>query len=148
MPSFEKPTVCTLISVYSPTLQADLFDKEKFYDDLRRLVQNTPTDDKIIIMGDFNARVGRDSESWKGVLGKHGVGNCKENGRLHLEFCSEHQLVITNTIFQQRNSIKTTWMHPRSKHWHLLDYVLVRQKDQNDVVYTRVIPSAECHTDH
>jgi len=39
-------------------------------------------------------------------------------------------------------------MHPRSKHWHLLDYILVRQRDQNDVSHTRVMPSAECHTDH
>lgn len=43
---------------------------------------------------------------------------------------------------------KTTWMHPRSKHWHLLDYVLVRKLDLRDVLHTRVMPSAECHTDH
>lgn len=39
-------------------------------------------------------------------------------------------------------------MHPRSKHWHLIDYVLTRQKDVRDVLHTRVMPSAECHTDH
>ena len=39
-------------------------------------------------------------------------------------------------------------MHPRSKHWHLLDYILVRRRDQRDVFHTRVMPSAECHTDH
>lgn len=39
-------------------------------------------------------------------------------------------------------------MHPRSKHWHLIDYVLVRQRDLRDVLHTRVMPSADCHTDH
>ena len=39
-------------------------------------------------------------------------------------------------------------MHPRSKHWHLLDFVLVRQRDLKDVLHTRVMPSAECDTDH
>ncbi|PFX18771.1 hypothetical protein AWC38_SpisGene16846 [Stylophora pistillata] len=39
-------------------------------------------------------------------------------------------------------------MHPRSKHWHLLDCVLVRRRDLKDVLHTRVLPSAECHTDH
>ncbi|XP_063615901.1 uncharacterized protein LOC134789116 [Penaeus indicus] len=39
-------------------------------------------------------------------------------------------------------------MHPRSKHWHLIDYILVRQKDLKDVLHTRVMPSAECRTDH
>ena len=45
----------------------------------------------------------------------------------------------------QKDSLKTTWMHPRSKHWHLLDYVLVRRRD---VLHTRVMPSAEYYTDH
>ena len=43
---------------------------------------------------------------------------------------------------------KTTWMHPRYKHWHLIDYVLARQKDLKDILHTRVMPRAECHTDH
>ena len=39
-------------------------------------------------------------------------------------------------------------MHPRSKHWHLLDYVITRQKDLNDVLDTRVMRGADCATDH
>ena len=138
----------TLFSVYSPTLKAEPAEKYRFYSDLRSLIQSTPADDKVVILGDFNARVGQDSEAWKGVLGKHGVGNCNENGRLLLEFCAEKQFTITNTIFQQKNSLKTTWMHPRSKNWHLIDYVLVRRRDIQDVCHTRVMPSAECNTDH
>ena len=138
----------TLFSVYAPTLQAEPVEKDKFYSELRSQLQSTPANDKVIILGDFNARVGQDANAWKGVLGRHGVGNCNDNGRLLLEFCTEQQLVITNTIFQQKDSLKTTWMHPRSKHWHLIDYVLVRQRDLKDVLHTRVMPSAECHTDH
>ena len=100
--------------MYAPTLQADPADKDKFYTELRNLVRNTPADDKVAILGDFNARVGQDSESWKGVLGKHGVGNCNDNGRLLLEFCADLQFAVTNTTFQQKDSLKTTWMHPRS----------------------------------
>ena len=98
----------TLFSIYSPTLQADPTEKDKFYSDLLSLLQNAPADDKVIILGDFNARVGQDAEAWKGVLGKHGVGNCNDNGRLLLEFCAEQHLVITNTTFQQKDSLKTT----------------------------------------
>ncbi|CAH1274548.1 Hypp5338 [Branchiostoma lanceolatum] len=99
-----KKQYITLFSVYAPTLQADPADKNMFYTELRNLVRNTPADDKVVILGDFNARVGRDSEAWKEALGKHGVGNCNDNGRLMLEFCAEMQLAITNTIFQQKNS--------------------------------------------
>ena len=84
--------------------------------------------------------MGRDFELWKGVLGRHGIGNSNVNGRLLLEFCSEHQLVITNTLFQQKGLFKATWRHPRSKHWHLLDYVLTLQCDTRDMLHTRVMP--------
>ena len=138
----------TLFSVYALSLQAELPEKDKFYSELRILPQGIPADDKLLILGDFNARVGQDAVTWKGILGRHGVGNCNDNGRLLLEFCTKQQLVITNTIFQQKDSLKTTWMHPRSKYWHLIDYVLARQRDLKDILHTRVMPSAECHTDH
>ncbi|XP_056017332.1 craniofacial development protein 2-like [Ostrea edulis] len=136
----------TLFSVYAPTLQVEPAEKDKFYSALRSLLQSTPTDDKLIILCDFNSRVGQDATAWKGVLGKHDVGNCNDNGRMLLELCTEQQLIITNTIFQQKDYLKTAWMHPRCKHWHLIDYVLVRQL--RDVLHTRVKSSAECHTDH
>ena len=92
--------------------------------------------------------MGRDFKLWKGVLGRDGIGNCNDNGRLFLEFCSEHQLVITNTPFQQKDRFQATWRHPRSKHWHLPDYVLNGQRDTRDVLHTRVVPSAGRYTDH
>ena len=107
----------TLFSVYAPTLLADPADKDIFYSDLRRLLNNIPEDYKILILADLNARAGKDCQAWQGVLGRHGVGNCNDNGRLLLVLSAEHQLVITNKIFQQKDSLKTTWMHPRSKHW-------------------------------
>ena len=131
--SLKNKKYATLFSVYAPTLQAVPAEKDKFYSEFRRVLRNTSVDDKVIILGDFNARVGQDAVAWKGVLGRHGVGNCNDNGRLLLEFCMEQQLVVTNTIFQQKGSLKTTWMHPRSKHWHLIDYVLVLQRDLQDV---------------
>ena len=43
---------------------------------------------------------------------------------------------------------KTTWKHPRSCQWHLLDYVLVRKADRRDVALIRAMRGAECETDH
>lgn len=138
----------TLVSVNAPTLQADPATKEAFYTELRNLLRDVGEADKILNMSDFNERVGRDLDVWPGVLGRHGVDNCNDNGRLLIEFCAERQLSITNTLFQQKACFKTTWRHPPSKHWHLLDYIIVRQKDVRDVLHTRVMPSADCYTDH
>ena len=37
---------------------------------------------------------------------------------------------------------------PRSKQWHLIDYIIVRQRDLRDVCITRAMRGAECWTDH
>ena len=129
-----------LFSMYVPTLRAEPAEKDKFYSELR----STSVDDKVIILSDFNAKVGQDAESCKGVLGRHGVGNCNGNGRLLLE----QQVVLTNTVFQQKDRLKTNWMPPRFKHWHQIDYVLVHKGDLKDFIHTKAMPSAECHTDH
>ena len=50
----------TLISVYAPTMQYPDEDKNKFYSQLRTAIDGVPRKDKLIILGDFNARVGAD----------------------------------------------------------------------------------------
>ena len=52
---------------------------------------------------------------------------------------AEHDLNITNTLFQKNTMYKTIWMHPCSKHWHLLAYVIVRAYDQQEVSITRAM---------
>ena len=138
----------TLISAYAPTMTNPDAAKDKFYQDLDTAISKTPKKDKLIILGDFNARVGTDHHTWQNIIGKNGVGKCNSNGLLLLRTCASHDLLITNTVFRQANRFKTTWMHPRSKHWHLIDYIIVRQADRQDVKVTRVIPLAECWTDH
>ena len=138
----------TIISVYAPTMQHTDEYKDQFYTALKAEISTVPTKDKLIILGDFNARVGTDWTTWAGVLGKHGVGKCNSNGELLLETCMSHSLTITNTYFQLPLRNRTSWMHPRSKHWHLIDYVLVRQQDRQDVRVTKSMCGADCWTDH
>jgi len=138
----------TLISAYAPTMTNPEDVKDRFYEDLDTLLSSVSNTDKLILLGDFNARVGRDSAAWEGVIGKSGVGKCNSNGMRLLEVCSSHDLLITNTIFRLPNRNKTSWMHPRSKHWHLIDYIIVRKKDRQDVRVTKAMCGAECWTDH
>ena len=108
-----------VISVYAPTLQVEARLKEAFYRDQHyNLLQQVDSKDKLLFLGDFNARVEWDSELWKEVLSKRGIGSCSDDGHLLLEFCSEseHQLIITNTLFQQKDRFKATWRNSHSKH--------------------------------
>ncbi|XP_061142364.1 uncharacterized protein LOC133159416, partial [Syngnathus typhle] len=139
----------TVLSAYAPTLVSDEDKKEAFYACLDEVLSKILKEDKIIILGDFNARVGRDHRLWKGTIGKEGIGNINSNGVLLLSKCAQYDLTITNTIFRQKNKLKGSWRHPRSKQWHLIDYVIVRARDQRDVSITKAMMDSEaCWTDH
>ncbi len=90
--------------------------KDCFYQSLDVALRQIPKSDEIILLGDFNARVGQNNRIWSGVLGGHGVGQVNANGMKLLTLCAEHDLTITNTLFQQKNKYKTSWMHPRFRH--------------------------------
>ena len=94
-------------------------NKEVFYSQLTHVLSVIPITDKLLLIGDFNAMIGRDNDKSPLVMGKHGIGKCNSNGELLLALCSEFELIVTNTMFKQNDERKTIWMHPRSRHWHI-----------------------------
>ena len=141
-------TRAVLVSCYAPTLCSSDQEKDNFYNQLRNVISGVRHKDKIILLGDFNARVGSDFQSWEGVLGNHGVGRMNSNGLRLLSFCKEFDMCITNTSFQQKNCFKTTWMHPRSKDWHIIDYVITKRRDRKDFKLTRSFHTTCYLSDH
>jgi len=81
------------------------------------------------------------------VIGRHANGE-NANGSMLLDLCAKHNMVVTNTVSRQANKYKASWMHPRSHHWHLIDYVLVRQRDLHDIRLTRVMRPTSMWSDH
>ena len=137
-----------IISAYAPTLGHSDEMKEQFYTTLSDIIENVPSSHKLLLLGDFNARVGMDCASWENVIGKHGVGRENSNGTLLLSLCSQNNLIITNTIFQQATRHKTTWMHPGTKEWHMIDYAITRQRDAMDIYHTRSMCGSCTWSDH
>ncbi|BHF75605.1 hypothetical protein SprV_0501870100 [Sparganum proliferum] len=138
----------TVISAYAPPMTSPDAAKDKFYEDLHALLATVSKADKLVVLGDFNARVGTDHTAWRGVLGPHVLRSSNDNGLLLLRTCAEHRLILTNTFFCLSEREKATWRHPRSRQWHLLDYDLVRRRDQRDVLVTKAIVGADGWTDH
>ena len=60
------------------------------YEDLQDLLELTPKKDVLLIIGDWNAKVG--SQETPGVTGKFGLGVQNEVGQRLTEFCQENTL--------------------------------------------------------
>ena len=94
-------TCVTIISVYAPTMQ------------LASVLSSQTRTDKLLLVGDFNARIGRDNDKWPLVMGKYGIGKRNSNGELLLAaLCSEFKLIVTNTMSKQKDERKTTLPEP------------------------------------
>jgi exonuclease III len=52
----------TLVCLHAPTEEKDVDQKYTFYDKLKRLYMKSPKHDIKIILGDFNAKVGKEQD--------------------------------------------------------------------------------------
>ena len=66
-----KPFNITVIQVYAPTSNAEEAEAERFYEHLQDLLELTPKEDVLFIIGHRNAKVG--SQEIPGVTGKFGL---------------------------------------------------------------------------
>ena len=83
-----------IIQCYAPTNDVDDEVKARFYDSLNHLLDSIGARDLIILMGDFNAKIGGQNEGYEAAVGKHGVGKMNENGEKIAETCVNNNLVI------------------------------------------------------
>ena len=75
-----KNRFATFVCVYAPTLDSADDVKDRFYDTLYSTLRSISRSDIVILLGDFNARVGRNHGISQGVIGHHGVCNMNSNG--------------------------------------------------------------------
>jgi exonuclease III len=61
-----------IISAHAPTEDKGGCEKENFYDTLEEMCHKTPKHDMLIVMGDFNAKVGKEAYQ-KQVAGMHTI---------------------------------------------------------------------------
>ena len=109
-----KPFHITVIQVYAPTCNAKEAEIEWFYEDQQDCLELTPKKDVLLIIGDWNAKVG--SQVISGVTGKFGLGVQNEAGQRLTEFLQENARVIPNTLFQQHRRRLYTWTSPDGQH--------------------------------
>ena len=138
----------TVIQVYAPTEDKPDDEKDDFYEQLREVVRTVKQHDMLLLMGDFNAKVGQEDGMWRDEVGVFGIGTRNNNGQRLLEFCAEHRLCVTNTIFNHKIEHKATWISPNGMTRNLIDYIIVNRARRSTVLDTRVFRGCKVPSDH
>ena len=115
---------------------------EQFYEDLQNLLELTPKNDVLFIIGDWNAKVG--SLEIPGVIGNFVFGIQNEPQQRLTEFFQENTLVIANTFFQQHKRRLHTWTSADGQYRNQIDYSLCSQRWRNYIQAAKTRLVAEC----
>ena len=123
-------------------------EAEQFYDGLQDLLELTPKKDVLFIIGDLNAKVGR--QEIPGVPGKFGLGVQNETGQRLTELCQKSTLVIANTLLQQHKRRLYMWTSPDSQYQNQVakNHILCSQRCRSSLVSAKTRLWADCGSDH
>lgn len=142
-----KKTKLTVIQLYAPNTERDY---DTFLNEVLIAMESVPKTDSLLVIGDFNAHVGNDSQTWSGVIGRNGDIDLNNQGRQLLDFCASSSLSIMNTFFQHKNIDKYTWYKTGDsiKNRSLIDFIIASDNMRRAVMDVRVKRGAELATDH
>ena len=141
-----KPRPISLFQVYMPTVGSNVEEVAAVYSDLQTHIDACAKKDQVIITGDFNAKIGTDTEHRS--CGKFGLGVMNERGQMLLDWMEDKKMIALNTCFQHRRGQLYTWTSPGGTISNQIDYIIVRRCDLKDHKDSRVLRSADCGSDH
>lgn len=139
-----------IIQIYAPTADKPDEEIELFYDNLQSVLSSTKTRDATIIIGDFNAKIGKGR--CDKYVGEYGLGTRNERGDRLLEFCQTNNYIITNTFYKLPKRRLYTWKSPQDTKdrpiRNQIDYFLINERYRNGVKSVKAYPGADMFSDH
>ena len=145
-----KPINITIFQVYAPTTSATDDVMDEFYNQLQDTLDAASNRDVVIMIGDFNAKIGAGHchEEEKVAIGKYGLGERNERGDSLVDFCIGNELVVANTLFQQHPRRLYTWQSPDGKTRNQIDFILIKKRWKSAVRIAKTLPGADVGSDH
>ncbi|XP_039297987.1 uncharacterized protein LOC120354665 [Nilaparvata lugens] len=101
-----------------------------------------------IIVGDFNAKIGKD-ECYKQYTGKHSLhAESSDNGVRLINFAASKNLVVGSTMFQRKDIHKATWHSPDGSTNNQIDHLLIDSRHYSNLMGVRTYRGANVDSDH
>jgi hypothetical protein len=99
-----------------------------------------------IVLGDFNAKVGRE-DIFKPTIGNEWLHEISNEDRL-TNFVTFKNPIVKRTMFQYRNIYKYTWTSPDGKTYNQINHILIDRRRHSNILDVRSFRAADCDTDH
>ncbi|KAK3539429.1 hypothetical protein QTP70_007670 [Hemibagrus guttatus] len=112
----------TVVSAYGPNGSVEY---PTFLETLQGMLEGALTEDSIVFLGDFNAHVGNDSDTWRGVIGRNSPPDLNLSGVLLLDFSTSHSLSIMNTMFKHKGAHQYTWYQDTLGQRSMINFVVM-----------------------
>jgi endonuclease/exonuclease/phosphatase family metal-dependent hydrolase len=101
-----------------------------------------------LLLGDFNAKVGREN-IFKPTIGNESLHqDSNDNGVMIVNFATSKNLVVKNTMFLQRNIHNYTWTSLEGLTHNQIDHILIDRRWHSNIIDVRSLRGADCDTDH
>jgi exonuclease III len=113
-----------VLNVYAPTEDKSDDVKDSFYEELERIFDKFPKYHMKILLGDLNAKVGRE-DTFKPTIENeslHEISN--DNGIRVVNFATPKNLIVKSTMFPHRNIHKYTWTSPDGNTHNQIGHIL------------------------
>ena len=101
-----------------------------------------------ILLGDFNAKVGRGNIFNPTIRRGSLHQDTNDNGVRVANFATLKNLVVKSAMFLHRNFHKYTWTSPDGKTHNRIDHILTGRRQHSRILDVRSLRGAECGTDH
>ena len=113
-----------------------------------QMCDKTPRNDALILLGDFNAKIGKEHSN-KRVAGRHTLHDItSENGEKMVQLATAHNLEISGTKFQHRRIHKGTLKAPGQDICDQIDHVLINKRRAHTITDVRTLRGPNCNSDY
>ena len=137
--------VC-IIQVYAPTSEHDEEEVDKFYEEVNLAREQCKEHECIMVIGDFNAKVGQGKV--EDIVGPHGLGKRNDRGDKLVNWCSEKRQAVMNTWFSHHPRHLWTWKSPGDRSRNQIDYITINKRFRNSITQVKTFPGTDCNSDH
>ncbi|XP_060665319.1 uncharacterized protein LOC132797575 [Drosophila nasuta] len=140
--------VSSLICAHAPTEEKDDATKDAFYAELDRAYGRCPSHDIKILLGDFNAKVGRE-DIFGATVGRFSLHETtSSNGLRLIGFAAAHNMVVRSTGFRHLDIHKASWLSPDRLTRNQIDHVVIDARHASNILDVRSCRGPNIDSDH